>query len=72
MSELDVMHILWSISTLACAGSVLGMLWIYKSFDRSLQILTNIIHLQLARQHRSDREHGARIHSMAKDTEMAE
>ena len=34
---------LWCISTLACAGSVVGMLYVYRSLEQSMDILTGAL-----------------------------
>jgi hypothetical protein len=62
--------ICWAISTFLCAGSVLGMLSIYKSMEKSMAVLTSILHEVIIKQ--GEFKYDARIPSMAEDTEVAE
>jgi type II secretory pathway component PulC len=53
MSELAEMHILWIIATIMNSIAVLGMLWLYKSFSRSMDIAMNLIHDMVGRLNRN-------------------
>lgn len=68
---MSVMEILWSISTLLCGFSVIGMLYVYRSMERSLGTLSLVLHELIIHQHRSV-QYGARIQGMAEDTTVAE
>ncbi len=70
MSELALMKLLWSISTLFSCISVCGSLWILKSYERSLTILTQCF-TDMIENYYGDK-HGTGIPRMAEDTEVAE
>lgn len=75
MSELDLMKLLWIISTLTCAGCVIGMLFIYKSMEQSLDLLTNSLvklNKEVFLRYVIGRDHASRVQGVAKNTEMAE
>lgn len=63
------MEMIYSIITLFCAFSVIVMLSVYMSMEKSLGILTIVIHELISYQHRSV-QHGTSIQGMAEDTEV--
>jgi len=69
MSELDLMHLLWSIATLMSCLSTMGCLWLYKSFAKSLDTAMNIMHDMIL--HQSRREYGLDIPEADEVTEMS-
>lgn len=44
MSSLELMKILWVVSTASCVLSVIAMLVIFRSMSRSMDVLAKILH----------------------------
>lgn len=76
---MNLIEVLWMVSTLACTGSMIGMLYVYHSFEQSLDKLLTIHHELhqdytellkdlLIKEQRSDYECG--VQRVAKDTEV--
>lgn len=76
---MNLIELLWIVSTLVCAGSVIGMLYVYHSFEESLyklltihqelhQDYTDLLRDLVIKEQRSDYECG--VQRVAKDTEV--
>lgn len=69
MSELELMKVLWVVSTLSCTLSTVGMFYVYKSIDRSFHTLARVTEYIVKEHYKEEYEAG--ISRMAKDTEVA-
>jgi hypothetical protein len=67
---MTLMQILWAITTLASGLSVIGMLHIYHSMERSMDVLTRTLHEMIIQQ--GVLAYGTAIQRVAEDTEVAE
>ena len=66
---MTIAEIMWCVSTLLCGFSVIGMIYIYKSMETSLSILSVCLHHIIL--NKGVVEYGTGIPRMAEDTEMA-
>ncbi len=70
MTELFFVKLAWGVTSLSSVLCTLGLLKIYRSYEQSLTILVDSIHMLSLQLTRS--QNGTGIPSVAEDTEMGE
>lgn len=70
MTELFFVKLAWGVTSLSSVLCTLGLLKIYRSYEQSLTILVDSIHMLSLQLTRS--QNGTGIPRVAEDTEMAE
>jgi hypothetical protein len=68
MTDIVLLKILWCLSTLTCSLSVVAMIYIYRSMEQSLTVLTQVLYEMNSTKIR--KKYGTGIPVMAKDTEV--
>lgn len=64
---MTVIEGLWCVSTLMCGFSVIGMLYVYRSMERSMEVLTRTLH-EMTLSTRSN--YGQGVQRVAEDTKV--
>lgn len=67
---MSVMEILCSISTMLSVFNVIGMLYIYRSMERSMDVLTRTLHEMIIQQ--GVLAYGTAIRRVVEDTKVEE
>lgn len=66
---MSVIEILWCLSTMLCVISVMGMLYIYRLMQQSMDILSTVLSELIIKQ--GVVCYDSRVQGVAKNTEMA-